>query len=571
MSATDTTNIKSIMTKRPWLRIRPIDDMHTLAEIQGIGHRLADDIPYSPGNATYSVYTQSEMLAEYNPSGHRILSEAFYPNVIRAVDEPMYNADGTPVIDVNGEQKTVVRYYSEAVPRHAFAFQRIIAAAHIYHATTNDIQHELAIEEPSEKDEQLFNRICSGWQRDKMENMWYELFRGREIVGEAAFVGHISTTGDEIDGTVRHSKSFRVFSFEKGDKLFPQYDAQGKLIVFARLTEQYNEDGNRVQTIEVWDERYLTTYQQGGDESNPVFRKIKSFFGISGDWKQVSKTTHGFPFIPVAYIRNDNGPGWWASQGNIEDYEFTFSQMAHNNQAYGNSILVMKSGSDTLPDITRGLDGTVKAIYMGKDDDAKFLEGQSASESYMRQLDKLEEMIYRDSNIVKSPTDLKSGDTPATAIKLLFTPNMMQCSMDLTDCSDALDTMWNIYAYAYGFCTKGESFTECQALPVTNWAQPHVPISESAVTADLTALVGAKIISRDTASRRASFYSMPNEDRKIQKEQKAQQDLELTYEIDTIKANARYSNGHINTGGGGTRGGEKKDGDGDGIFDEGAN
>ncbi|MCQ2231429.1 MAG: phage portal protein [Paludibacteraceae bacterium] len=564
-------NYVSLFTKKQWTKIQPVDDISVLSQVPfPAGH----EPQYIPGKAKFVAYTQSEMLSEYYPSGHKINSTLYYPNVHRVVEEPEYDAQGNPVIDENGNQVVGMKHYEEMLPRHAFAFQQIIAAAHVYHATTNDLQHELAIDEPTEKDEKTFERICDGWIKDGMEEKWHEFYTAREHVAEAAIVGHISNipTSYDDDGlpkTFKQYKSFRVLSFENGDQLFPQYDAQGSLILFGRLTQQYDENGSISDTLEVWDEQYLTTYRKGEGVEPRTAGPLRGIYGLAEEWQVVSRTTHGFPFIPVAYNRNDKGPGWWASQDLCDNYELTFSQMAHSNQAFGNSILVLKSSGEAVPNISRGLDGSIKTIYMGEKDEAKFLEGQSASDSYIRQLEKTEEMIYRCSNIVKSPNDLKSGDTPATAIKLLFTPNLIHCTADLAACRDAINQLWKMYAFAFGVCEKGESFTECMSLPVINYAVPYVPQSESAVTADLVALVGAKIISKQTAADRASFYSKPNEQKKILAEEKAADDQELVHEIKTIEAQRRL-NPESNGGGGlyNVNSEGKRDGDGDGIYDE---
>ena len=54
--------------------------------------------------------------------------------------------------------------------------------------------------------------------------------------------------------------------------------------------------------------------------------------------------------------------------------------------------------------------------------------------------------------------------------------------------------------------------------------------------ADLVALKGANILSAQTSQERASFYAKPGEMRRIQREQKTQQDLELLYEREQLEA-----------------------------------
>ena len=79
------------------------------------------------------------------------------------------------------------------------------------------------------------------------------------------------------------------------------------------------------------------------------------------------------------------------------------------------------------------------------------------------------------------------------------------------------------------------------SLPVTNWIKPFVHLSESAISADLVALVGAKVISRKTAAERASFYSKPGEMERIMNEKKQEQDIDLVYEFEQLKASKKLN------------------------------
>ena len=94
----------------------------------------------------------------------------------------------------------------------------------------------------------------------------------------------------------------------------------------------------RIARVEVWDDTYLyrfkdETVNTDRSTADKIVDKIKGLFGISG-FNLVSKERHGFPFIPVAYLRNDEGPCWAPVQRHIEDYEEAFSYLCEHTKAY---------------------------------------------------------------------------------------------------------------------------------------------------------------------------------------------------------------------------------------------
>lgn len=516
-------SLRTIKAKRPFRRV-------ITREINVRPEFYTDyEPPYNPGINRFEAITQADFLEEYYPGGHRIFDTRYFPDIWREVSETIYDSNGNPTYAEDGTEIKKTNVYCERVPRYAFAFQQMIASAHITHATGNDIQHELSFNDPSEKEEKLFNEMCGGWEDAGMERAWYQAFKSREITADAAFVGSIDEQGNF---------SWRVFSYLDGDHLYPHYDRYGKLSYFARVTNQFDDDNEQVtETIEIWDDTNFYVYKRNTGSNRTIFEKAKDKLGLD-NYTLVESGTHGFGFIPVAYVRDNDGPGWSASQDQIDCYELSFSQMAHNNQAYGEAILVLKSKSEIPVGITRDLGGSVKQIDLqGEEDEASYLEGQSAAESYMKQLDILEDSIYRSSNAVKVPSELKAGDTPASAIKLLFANALNQAASDGMECEEFVNDMWKIYAYAYGY--KNNCIVDAMALRVHNWIKPFIHLSESAITSDLVALKGAKIISAQTAQERASFYAKPGEVRRIANEEKRAQDMELLYEQQQLKTLAK--------------------------------
>lgn len=78
------------------------------------------------------------------------------------------------------------------------------------------------------------------------------------------------------------------------------------------------------------------------------------------------------------------------SQDNIDKYELAISHLCQNNMAYAFPIMLLK-GEDV--EIQGDMYGAVKAITMGKDDDAGFMNRPEASQSFELQINTLLKMI----------------------------------------------------------------------------------------------------------------------------------------------------------------------------------
>lgn len=497
--------IKDIKTKRPWKRIRP----------QGYlshGRFSSVEEPNIPHDiVNFDIVTQADFLREFYPTGHSINDPSIYPDI--------YREEILDVLDENGEEtgKKTRRLYKELVPRYAFAFQQIITIKQIVHLCGNDIQFELIKDKPTESEIRTFTTYREGWLEKDMEIAFYGCVKSVKITGDGAIVGYIENG----------KFGYKVLSFLNGDTIYPHFSNTGELELFARSYFDYDEEGDIiVEWIEVWDKTYLTRMRKTGEKYKNVIDKITESLGANG-YKVVSRKVHGFRFVPVAYYRDNDGPCWSPSQDSIDGFELSFSQMAHNNQAYGEPILVFQGEGENV-DINHDLNGTIKTLSMGPDDKASYLQSQSASESYMKQIDTLYKMIYKMSFIV-DPPELKSGDLPAAALKILYSPAVEKAMCDANDFKNLLNDLAKIFSYGYGV-EKGDTigFTN---LPVTCWIKPYVHVNESAIMADLAIGVQNGFVSRQTASEKATFYTTPSDWDRIIREKKEEQEADLLYQI----------------------------------------
>lgn len=483
--------IKNLLTKKPFVRITA----DSLPPIQG---SVSDgDYMYvidSP--ADYKICRQSDFLREYYPTGHRIHDINFYPDRVQ--------------IDPETGKK-----YIQRVVRASFAFQQIIALKHTITLCGNDIQFSLNCSTNEDSRIKCFNDFVAGWETHDMEVAWYELVRSAKITGDGAIVGYL------YDGKFR----WKSLSYLNGDTLYPHYDsATGRLSTFLRKYSDIDENGKEmVRYVEMWDEKDYYIFRQQRDGLKGIVNKFVESIGLNG-YELVERRPHGFNFCPVAYIRLD-GPCWMYSQNTIEQYELAFSYLCQNNLAYAFPIMYFKG--DSIEVVGNAATDSVKAISMDSDSDAGFLSPPDGSNFLSTQLSKLYDMILEQSFVAKPP-EVKSGDLPASAIKLLYSPSIERAMEDSSIYKRALNALVKSFRFGYG--VEKENISEVQSLPISFYIEPYVHHNESELINSLSTAVGAGFMSVETATERARMYTTPQEYDRIIREYKQKQAMENVYE-----------------------------------------
>ncbi len=490
--------MKTLLSKRPWLAVQPSAPGTPLATEKRI---------------------QDDFIRQYYPSSHQIKDEMYFPDIYRQIEEPVIE---------NGEDtgRTVLNTYVEKVPRFAFAYQQIITLKQLVHLCGNDIQFDLNTKTETGDIADDMKMFRGGWHEKDMEHAFYEFAKSVKVTGDAAFVAYLE---NGVFG-------WEVLSFLNGDRIYPHYGRDGKLSVFARAYKEYAGDGRVIDRLEVWDKTYLYRLRRASESNdNPV----PLTFGKGGDARTLDgyvfadPTTgaapHGFNRVPVAYLRDEGGPCWSASQDSIDEYEMAFSQMAHNNKAFGEPILYLKGEN---VEANHDMNGTIKTITMGTDDNAGYLAGQSASESFMKELADLHDRIFEQSFVV-TPPELKSGDLPAAALKILYSPAVEKAMNDAETFTPTLDDM--VYLFSYGYGVERQKSLDFVNLPICPWVKPYVHLNESAVTQDLATAVQNGFLSRKTASERLWFYSVSTEWERITEEAKEAEKADLLAEFEAQK------------------------------------
>lgn len=480
--------VKDLLTKRPFARIQPT--MHFLGALTTDPSKAKAPMEQSQ----WQILTQSDFLREYYPSGHRIHDPEYYPDLIKVDDKG--------------------KFYKQKIFRVAIPFQQIIVIQRLVHLCGNDIAFELTDTKADSKSDDLFLEFQQGWLDHQMEIAFYDFVKSILVTGDGAVAFFMH------DGKVRT----RALSFLNGDTLYPHYDSvTGELSAFARKFSDYDEKGEEVTTwVEVWDKDCFYQYRQSKQGFKGAVNAVKDFFGLDG-YTLVGKTMHGFGEVPVAYYRSDDGPAWASVQDNIDQYEVNISYLAKNNKAY--AFPIMKLKGDNV-EIEGDMYGSVKAIKMDSESDASYLENPNASESFRLENDILRKSIFLGAFIVEPP-EIKSGDLPGVAIKLIYSPSLEIATTEAKNLAKPLDAMKRLFLKGYGIETaKVSRFSQ---LKIFAFIKPYIHQNAAELVSNLVAAVNSQILSKQSASELTGYDKNCEWDR-IMKEMKEEQSMDILYQ-----------------------------------------
>ena len=483
-TALNDKRIRELLTKKPFTRIMPDNND------KGYINEEPAEVPVKFDRLRRKIVTQEDFMRELDPAGHAINDKSLYPDIWQKNEE-----DG--------------KWYIQEIPRYAFSFQQIILIKHLTHLCGNDIMFELSDKKVSDDVNKVFTKFRNGWANKNMEVAWYQLAKSVKATGDGAFVGFMDNG----------KFGWLVFSFLNGDRLYPHYDLRtGRLNTLARTYCNYDEQGEVIKRyIDVWDDTNYYRFVADGDaDADGIFDKAKravyNFFNIKG-YKLEEETPHGFDSIPVAYMRDDNGPCWTYSQETIEHYESAFSNLAHSNHDFGLPIMYVRGeGSEVIADADMSF--ASKIMFLPTDGEAGFLNRQDASNAYKAELDKLEECIYKQSFAVKTP-ELKSGDTPGVALKIMYSDAYEKAMADSQEYDGCIDKMIDIFSWGYGI--ESESRLDFLQTNIRHYIEPYVHSNLTELTQNLNTAVIGGFLSKQTASEKLP-YATPQEWERIQQE-----------------------------------------------------
>lgn len=484
--------LRDILIKRPFVRTTSSG-----AYAHGLVNGVVSETPVVQDNLVYQIVTQEDFARELDPLGHPINDRDLYPDIWRQNDE-----DG--------------RWYIQEIPRYSIAYQQIILLKHLTHLCGNDIRFELSDKTVSDEKNEIYTAFMLGWAVKNMEVAWYNFCRSVKATGDGAIVGYMDNG----------KFGYKNLSFLNGDVLYPHYDKYtGKLSCFARKFSDYADDGRVMANyVEVWDDKYYYRFcdkVKGRNTTEKAKIIIKKLFKVGG-YELEEQRPHNFPSIPVSYKRCDYGPCWTFSEESIENYEIAFSNLAQSNHDFGLPMMYIKGeGSEEVS--TKDMSYASKIMLLPSDGEIGFLNRQDASNAYNAELNKLEELIYKQSFAVKTP-ELKSGDTPGVALKIMYSDAYEKAMNDAHEYDDALDALVEIFSFGYG--TEIGRQLDFKNTNIRHYIEPYIHLNMTEITTNLNTSVTGGFLSRQTAAEK-SPYATPNEWERICREKKELQMQEL--------------------------------------------
>lgn len=484
---------RGLLTKRPFYRICPDVPNRNDVPLRDLGDKFV-----VKDNLVYMEVTQADFRRELDPASHAINDRNVYINY-------RYNDKDD-------------LYYEEDFPRYAFAYQQEILDDRLARLTGNDIQFDLAEAKLSDEAQEAFNAFKAGWADKRMENAWHYAAKSSCATGDTAFVGYM------VDGKFK----WKVLSYLNGDVLYPHYDRRtGEPNLLARTYTDLDDEGNTRNYVDVWDDRFYyrlvdvtASSNETNDEYDTTIKTTAGEFDIDGYHLDYS-VPHMFKGTPFAYQRRDDGPVWSPSQETIEHKEAAFSRLAQSNHDFGLPILGLYGEGKKIKEIaTSDMSYASKIFIIPSDGKAEFLNRQDASNAYKTELDMLEEKIYSQSMVIKAP-ELKSGDTPAAAIKLLYSDSYNKAMLEAQEYDAFVRKMIEIFKWGYGIeCEHRLDFINTR---ISYYIVPFLPVNDTEVTTNLSVAVQNGFCSKQTASEKF-YFSTPNEWERI-KNEKHEEDM----------------------------------------------
>ena len=494
-------NVNDLLTKKPFYRLQNSGLFTKEQEMVKVSA-----MKYKEKPQVGMLMAQTDFLEEYYPSSHKVTSELFFPEC--------YNY-GNVILEDGTKMETM---YREETFRVAVPLQKVAAMQHLVHLYGNDVHHELSDREVSDELNNQFFDFQAGWLSKNIDIALYEAGKSEEITGDKAIVFYMANG----------KMGYKVLSFLNGDTLYPHYDMiTGKMNVFARKFSSYDEENREtVSWVEVWDDVNLSRYKQAKIGLRGTINQIKDYFGFSG-YELVYRQPHGFPECPVAYKRaENNGPGWNEVQYLVDEIEVALSYWAKACASTANDAYIMKGDS---VDIKGDPLGRVRAFTMGKDDDVQLLEKKTAGDFFQSYVERLYKEFFRGSFTVETP-ELKSGDTPASTIKLIYAPNLDLAMLQAKEQQDFINQVRYLFCVGYGM--EQGKITEYLRLNdhILSYIVPFVHEDTNSLVSNLVALKNAGLMSTETGAEH-NPYTTNQEPDKIFKEQKQQQAADRLYQL----------------------------------------
>ena len=491
-----TFKLKDILMASAFRRITPVGAVPLIFDTGG----PAPDL--SGYDAKYAWVPQSEFLRELYPQGHKILDPTVYKNDFIQVKEDL--PDGT----------SVKHWVEREVARVAVPFQYVIKTQQVIHLTGNDIVLVNSDASPKKREKDWLVTFKQLWRNRNMNVAFFNAVDSEKCTGNAAVAFYFTKKNGKPKVNVK------VYSYLDGyticDTIYS--DKDGEPEIQAIKYQSYDAETMRtVKWVDVWDRQRAYRYRNDGSEapSNPN----DIYDGKDEGYTLVSVVEHGYPCVPVKVKRNRIGACWTPVQHLCDDYDVQASNLCQAARVLPHAVFFVKGGEGQ---VETAADGRPTAIVTPDTQaDAKFLTPTDTSGASDTALNLLEDKIFLGSFIVKPP-EVKSGDLPGIAIKLIYAPSLDKAIADAKEWDPFIDGLVDLFAYGAAVEMRDSSLAE---IGITGFAEPYIHQNVAEVVQNLVNAKNGGILSAETGTGK-NPYAESDEYARTQAELKAAREAE---------------------------------------------
>ncbi len=475
----------------------------------------------------YAYYTQEDFMRENEPSSHDINSRFMSMRPVYDVREvEVKNEDGT----VTKEPEWFVTEF-EPVETVRFGLQKRINTSKAAFMAGNGfwICHE-------DKDHDIGEKLGSWKDSAGLDLAWQELVQSCYLTGDGAIYTYI----------YNKQLRFQVFSYLKGDILFPDVDENRNSVIY-RL---YTLRGKRA--VDIYSTTRVQTWIEGGKDSEKEENWIARFggwFAKNLNWKSTKTSEDGWRCIadnavqtpdginPCVYWRVPDIPSGIA-QEEICKLEKSASMVADEVRSTVQAILFLKATNiESMPqkDSTGkviGVKGTVDELAAA---DAKYVSRPNLSDIATIDLNTKEKSIMQSTmSVTISPDIFRASDPSSASIKLMFTDTLIWCKNEFIHLYPGLVELVEVFKH---LVAKIEGNGDIATMRTSCGCDFWIPQNDSEVLQREIDMVSARLKSRksamsDAGNSHVEDYEQINKEWEKELEMKARIPAEAKAEVE---------------------------------------
>ena len=497
--------LKDIMMASAFRRITSIQHVPLILDTGG----PAPDL--SAYDAKYAWVPQAEFLRELYPQGHKIFDKNYYKNDFIQVKEDL--PDGT----------TAKHWVEREVARIAVPFQYVIKTQQVIHLTGNDITLVNSDVSPKQREKDWLVKFKQLWRNRNMNMAFFNAVDSEKCTGNTAVAFYFTKKGQKVKINVK------VYSYLDGyticDTIYSEKDGEPEIQAI-KYNSYDSETQKTVQWVDVWDRTRAYRYRNNGTEAPSNDDDI--YGGKDDGYTLVGVVEHGYVnCVPVKVKRSRIGACWSPVQDLCDDYDMQASNLCQAARVLPHAVFFVKGGEGK---VETAADGRPTAIVTPDvQADAKFLTPTDTSGASDTALRLLEDKIFLGSFIVKPP-EVKSGDLPGIAIKLIYAPSLDKAIADAKEWDPFVDGLVEMFSYGAAMELGDSSLAE---IGITGFIEPYIHQNTAEIIQNLVNAKTGGILSQETGTQK-NPYAESDEYSRVQAELKAQQEAEERQISNTI-------------------------------------